>query len=733
MKSWNASKGDIAAILASDHRDPFAILGCHEVKGGAVVRAFLPDAVAAAVLHPASGAAVDMEKRDPSGFFEAFFKDAKWFRPTLRLTHQDATSRDVVDLYSFAPWLGEQDLYFHGEGSHLRAYERLGAQPTVHEGVSGVAFAVWAPTARRVSLVGDFNAWDGRRHLMRVRGNSGVWELFVPGIGAGEVYKYEIRSAEGKMLLKADPYGQCAEPRPKSASVVWTTRNYEWHDQAWLEQRAKRQPQREPMSIYEVHLGSWRRLPEDGNRSLSYREAAVQLADYVTEMGYTHVELMPIAEHPFGGSWGYQVTDFFAPTRRFGWPDEFAWFIDYMHQRGIGVILDWVPAHFPRDAYALAQFDGSHLYEHADPRQGEHKDWGTLVFNYSRAEVRTFLLSNAVFWLDRYHIDGLRVDAVASMLYLDYSRNAGEWVPNEFGGRENLHAVSLLKRLNEVVTAEFPGVVTIAEESTSWPGVSRPVWTGGLGFTFKWNMGWMHDSLKYMQTDPVFRRYHHDKLTFSLLYAFTENFMLVLSHDEVVHLKKSLLTKMPGDDWQQFANLRTLFGYMWAHPGKKLVFMGGDTGQRTEWNHDATVQWPLEGDERALGLQRLVRDLNRLYREQPALHRLDHESAGFQWVDCNDVDHSVVTFLRFSGDSPADYVLVVCNFTPMPRHDYRVGVPGAGFHREILNTDSVFYGGSNVGNDGGQQAQPVATHGQPWSLSLDLPPLGVMFFRVDPT
>jgi 1,4-alpha-glucan branching enzyme len=500
-----------------------------------------------------------------------------------------------------------------------------------------------------------------------------------------------------------------------------------------MEQRAKRQPQREPMSIYEVHLGSWRRLPEEGNRSLSYREAAVQLADYVTEMGYTHVELMPIAEHPFGGSWGYQVTDFFAPTRRFGWPDEFAWFIDYMHQRGIGVILDWVPAHFPRDAYALAQFDGSHLYEHADPRQGEHKDWGTLVFNYGRGEVRTFLLSNAVFWLDRYHIDGLRVDAVASMLYLDYSRNAGEWVPNEFGGRENLHAVSLLKRLNEVVTAEFPGVVTIAEESTSWPGVSRPVWTGGLGFTFKWNMGWMHDSLKYMQTDPIFRRYHHDKLTFSLLYAFTENFMLVLSHDEVVHLKKSLLTKMPGDDWQQFANLRTLFGYMWAHPGKKLLFMGGDTGQRAEWNHDATVEWPQEGDARALGLQRLVGDLNRLYREQPALHRLDHESAGFLWVDCNDVDHSVVTFLRFSGDSPADYVLVVCNFTPMPRHDYRVGVPGAGFHREIMNTDSVFYGGSNVGNDGGQQAQPVASHGQPWSLSLDLPPLGVMFFRVDPT
>ena len=624
--------------------------------------------------------------------------------------------------------LSDYDRYLLGEGTHLRSYEKLGAHVERQDGRTGTAFAVWAPNAARVSVVGDFNRWDAGAHPMRHHERTGLWELFVPGVAEGAVYKYHLESRSGAYVVdKADPYGFAAEVRPQTASRVWDIGKHQWNDGDWMRSRGPRHAVDAPMAIYEVHLGSWRRTADEARRSLSYRESAVQLADYVTAMGFTHVELLPVSEHPFDGSWGYQPVGYFAPTSRFGSPDDFMWFVDHLHQRGVGVILDWVPAHFPRDEHGLAYFDGTHLFEHADPRQGEHPDWGTFVFNYGRAEVRNFLIANALFWCDKYHVDGLRVDAVASMLYLDYGRRPGEWIPNRHGGNENVEAIDFLRRMNEAVYANFPDVVTIAEESTAWPMVSRPTYIGGLGFGLKWNMGWMHDMLDYMSQDPVHRSYHHNRLTFSLMYAFSENFVLPFSHDEVVHGKGSMIGRMPGDQWQRFANLRVLYGYMTTHPGRKLLFMGCEFGQYAEWNHDSSLEWHLLEHPLHAGLQRWVRDLTTLYRGAAPLHELDSEAAGFEWIDCQDHERSVISFLR--RDRTGDVLVVACNFTPVPRHNYRVGAPRGGFWEEILNSDALLYGGSGQGNHGGVTASPLGAHGRPASLNLTLPPLGIVVFR----
>ena len=623
--------------------------------------------------------------------------------------------------------LSPLDIYHFREGTWFRAWERLGAHLATRDDVAGVQFAVWAPNAASVSLIGDFNGWNRDTHPMTARADdSGLWELFVPALSQGAVYKYFIRSrVSGHEVEKSDPYALRCEQPPRTAAQVWDTW-YEWHDHAWQERRKSTCALDAPWSIYEVHLGSWRRVPEDGNRSLSYREIAHQLADYVCHMGFTHVEIMPVMEHPFYGSWGYQVTGYFAPSARYGTPQDFMYLVEHLHQRGIGVILDWVPSHFPTDEHGLSYFDGTHLYEHADPRQGFHPEWGSAIFNYGRAEVRNFLGSNALFWLDIYRADALRVDAVASMLYLDYGRRQGEWIPNTAGGNENLEARDFLRQLNEAVYRDQPAAQTIAEESTAWPMVSRPTYLGGLGFGLKWNMGWMNDTLRYFQRDPIHRRHHHDTLTFSIWYAFTENFVLPLSHDEVVHGKGSLLGKMPGDDWQQFANLRLLYGYMWGHPGKKLLFMGGELGQRQEWQHDGSLEWHVLQHAQHAGIQRWVHDLNHFYRRTPALFQLDFSHDGFEWVESGDAATSVIAFLR--RDRAGHCVLVVCNFTPVIRHDYRVGVPTGGHWRECLNSDAAIYGGSDQGNHGGAHAQPRATgeHGLPWRLALTLPPLGVL-------
>lgn len=729
---------EVEALVRGEHGDPFRILGPHRIEGGRAIaiRAFLPGAARVTVRPlPEALAARAMTRLHPGGFFEAVFPgQGETF--AYRLEVQDGAGRVTVleDPYRF-PWtLGELDLHLLGEGTHYRAWERLGAHLRTLEGVAGVVFAVWAPNARRVSVVGDFNGWDGRRHPMRLHPGTGIWELFVPGLGAGARYKYEILSRTGEPLaLKADPYAFAFEAEGTgTASVVWDLDGYPWGDEAWLRERPRRQALDAPLAIYEVHLGSWRRVPGEGHRMLSYGELAEQLAAYVSDLGYTHVELLPVTEHPFYGSWGYQPLGLFAPTRRYGTPQEFMGFVDTLHRRGIGVILDWVPAHFPRDPHGLVYFDGTHLYEHADPRLGAHPDWGTLVYNYGRYEVANYLISSGLFWLDRYHVDGLRVDAVASMLYRDYSRREGEWVPNVYGGRENLEAIAFLRRFNEVAYGRYPGIVTIAEESTAWPMVSRPTYLGGLGFGFKWNMGWMHDVLDYLGRDPVYRKYHHHQLTFGLLYAWHENFILPLSHDEVVHGKGSLYQKMPGDDWQKFANLRLLYAYMYAHPGKKLLFMGGEFGQTREWTHEESLDWHLldQGPFHA-GLQRLCRDLNRLYRSEAALHQVDFEPAGFQWMDCSDAEQGVLAFVRRARDG-RDLVLVVCHFTPVVRPGYRVGVPVGGYYRELLNTDSAWYGGSDVGNAGGVAAEPVPWQGQPWSVVLTLPPLAGLVLKPGP-
>ncbi len=630
-----------------------------------------------------------------------------------------------------ASLLTDQDLYLFNEGSHLRLYDRLGAHLEAVDGVTGTAFAVWAPNAKRVAVMGTFNGWSKDAAALSPRANSGIWEGFVPGVGRGEAYKYYVVSRTGDYAAdKTDPFAFRAESAPRTASIVWDL-DYAWEDSEWMESRASRNALGAPVSVYEVHLGSWRRVPDEGDRFLTYREAAPLLADYVRRMGFTHVELLPIMEHPFYGSWGYQTTGYFAPTSRYGTPQDLMYLIDVLHQNGIGVILDWVPSHFPSDEHGLGYFDGTHLFEHADPRQGFHPDWKSCIFNLGRNEVRSFLLSSAIYWLDRYHADGLRVDAVASMLYLDYSREPGQWIPNKFGGRENLEAIALLRRLNEEVYAAFPDVQTVAEESTAWPMVSRPTYIGGLGFGMKWDMGWMNDTLRYMATDPVYRRWEHRSLTFRTMYAFTESFVLPLSHDEVVHGKRSLLGKMPGDDWQKFANLRLLLAYQTAQPGKKLLFMGGEFGQGREWSHDRSLDWHLLELAPHRGVQRWVEDLNRFYRGEKAMHERDADPAGFEWIDANDADHSVASFLRH-GREAADLVLAIFNFTPVPRRNYRVGVPTAGFWREVLNGDAREFGGSGQGNLGGVEAAPIPSHGQPHSLNLTLPPLAAIFLRPDP-
>jgi 1,4-alpha-glucan branching enzyme len=718
---------EIDAILRGQHGDPFRILGMHQpdAQGPVCVSVFAPDAEEVIVTDPEGQDVAALQRVNPEGFFHGRMEDRRApFAYRLRLRAATGHEWALHDPYAFGPVLGELDAYLLGEGRHEHLYDRLGAHPLTHEGVAGTAFAVWAPNARRVSVVGHFNAWDGRRHPMRRRGANGVWEIFLPGIGRGEIYKYEILNAYGHLQpLKADPVGFRAELPPADASIVHGKPRHEWTDGAWLAARPADQ-RAEPMSIYEVHLGSWRRTLENG--TLDYATLAAQLIDYVTEMGFTHVEFLPPSEHPFSGSWGYQPVGLFAPTARFGTPDAFAAMVDRLHGAGIGVIVDWVPAHFPSDAHGLGQFDGTALYEHADPRQGFHQDWNTLIYNFGRREVANFLRASATYWLKELHVDALRVDAVASMLYLDYSRAPGAWVPNRYGGRENLDAIDFLKGVNEVVRAYAPGALTIAEESTAWPGVSRPVAEGGLGFDFKWNMGWMHDTLSYMATDPVHRKYHHHHMTFGLVYAFSENFVLPLSHDEVVHGKGSMLQKMPGDRWQKFANLRAYYGFMWGHPGKKLLFMGSEFGQEREWNHDRSLDWHLLDDPMHEGVRRTVRDLNALYRSEPGLHQRDCVAEGFGWIEGGDTENNVFSFARHGADGSRP-VVVVANMAPVVREAYRIGVPQGGAWAERLNTDAAAYGGSGVGNAGTLQASAEGMHGQPASLSLTLPPLATIF------
>jgi len=733
----------IDALVTGRNGDPFALLGPHPVSGGWAIRFFLPWAAEASIALGSASAerppvamakVVDAVKLRPEGFFEASFLSSQTTAPApgsykIRFRTHHGEEYEVYDTYAFPYSISEFDLYLMGEGRHYDTYEKLGAHVVTHEGVAGVHFAVWAPSARRVSVVGDFNRWDGRVDVMRPRGSSGIWELFVPELKEGAIYKYEIIGPTGAMLpLKADPYGFQSELRPNTGSVVARLDKHAWRDAEWISKRFSKKWLDAAMSIYEVHLGSWRRIPEDKNRWLSYRELGDQLIPYVKELGYTHIELLPIMEHPFDGSWGYQTIGYFAATSRFGTPADFMEFVDRCHQAELGVLLDWTPAHFPRDTYGLSQFDGTHLYEHSDPRQGSHPDWGTLVYNYGRNEVQNYLISNALFWLDKYHIDGLRVDAVASMLYLDYSRKHGEWVPNKFGGRENLEAIDFVKRLNEVAHGRFPGILTIAEESTSWPSVSRPTYLGGLGFSLKWNMGWMNDTLKYFSANPIHRKYEHNKLTFSLIYAFTENFLLPFSHDEVVHGKQSLLHKMPGDLWQQFANLRLLYSYQYAHPGKKLLFMGQEFAQRHEWTEAKSLDWHLLQHDSHRGVQHLVADLNHLYAAEPALHQVDFEWPGFEWIDANDGDNSVLSFIR-RGRTAGDFVVAVFNATPVVRYGYRIGVPEPGTYREVFNSDAERYGGSNVGNEGNVRAVEAGHMGRPCYLELTLPPLAAVYLK----
>jgi 1,4-alpha-glucan branching enzyme len=725
---------DLQQIIRAEHGDPFRVLGMHRVSVGGeirlVVRVFIPGAREVALLGTGIVSPRTLERVHDAGFFEALLPRAtEPFPYRLRVGWEDGTTEEFADSYSFPSTVAEFDLYLIGEGTHLRLYDVLGAHPDEIDGVQGTRFAVWAPSAQRVSVVGQFNGWDGRRHVMRRHPGVGVWEIFVPGVGDGEAYKYEIRGPQGEVFLKSDPVAFFAEHNPATASVVAELKGFEWTDDAWMAARGDTGQDR-PMAVYEVHLGSWRRVPEEDNRPLTYRELAHQLADYVAEMGFTHVELLPVMEHPYDPSWGYQVTGYFAPTSRFGRPEDFKYLVNHLHERGIGVILDWVPAHFPKDAHALRRFDGTALYEHADPRQGEHPDWGTLVFNFGRNEVRNFLLSNALFWLDEYHCDGLRVDAVASMLYLDYSRQAGQWVPNRYGGRENLEAIEFLQQLNATVRDRYPGALMIAEESTAWPGVTQAPHLGGLGFHMKWNMGWMNDFLRFVEEDPVYRKYHFNLITFSLMYAFSERFVLPFSHDEVVHLKGSLIGKMPGDAWQKAANLRMALGFMWGHPGKKLLFMGCEFGQWSEWAESRSLDWHLTENPLNGGIQRWMRDLNATYQRERAFWDSDCTHEGFQWIDFHDVEQTVLSFLRRSTQT-GEELLFACNFTPVPRPGYRVGVPRPGVYRELLNSDAEVYGGSNLGNGGAVWSEPVPEHGRPDSVRLTLPPLSILVLKRD--
>jgi 1,4-alpha-glucan branching enzyme len=753
------TRDELEALVRVEHVDPHAVLGPHEVDGGLLVRAFRPDA-AGVTLLPDAGGAIEMARVHEAGVYEAFVAGAK-YPLRYRLAIAGASGTETVrDPYAFPPALGAVDLHLAAEGTHLALHQRMGAHVREIDGVLGTAFAVWAPAARRVSVAGDFNRWDGRIHAMRRLGD-GVWEIFLPEIGHGALYKFEVLSHDGLATMKSDPFARASQLRPHNASRV-VERRFTFGDEAWMKARAEGAAKRKPLSIYEVHLGSWRlRPPHDlrdlgpdvdpkdpARRWLTYRELADQLVDYVSDMGFTHVELLPVMEHPYDGSWGYQITGYFSPTSRYGEPDDFRYFVDRCHRRGIGVLLDWAPAHFPKDAWALGRFDGTALYEHLDPRQGEHRQWQTYVFNYGRAQVKNFLLSSALYWLEEFHVDGLRVDAVASMLYLDFGTNdPNDWVPNVHGGRENLEAVALIRELADVVHQKHPGAILCAEESTTWPGVTKPTYVGGLGFDFKWNMGWMHDTLDYMKLDPIHRAFNHRLVTFGMMYAFSERFLLPFSHDEVVHLKKSLLSKMPGDDRAlMHANLRTLFGYLWAEPGKKLLFMGGEIGVWQEWNEAVELDWKLlEGADHA-GLQRLVRDLNHLYTREPALHEVDDDWDGFQWIDANDAPQSVISFLRFPRQPPAPplqpgearpaiphrpkgkHVVFVANFTPVARTGYRVGVPRKCRYVEAINTDATVYGGGGLGNLGGVEAEAKESHGMPYSLVLMLPPLSALYF-----
>ncbi|MBI1872835.1 MAG: 1,4-alpha-glucan branching protein GlgB [Acidobacteria bacterium] len=729
-----ADEAAVESISRGTHGDPFAVLGPHLTGSGGRtrlrIRTMQPAAARVELLVVGAREPTrELSRRTAEGLFNIDLEVSEPIEYRLRVTFADGRTTELDDPYRFGPVLGDVDLHLFNEGTHRRAYEKLGAHLWQVGPTRGVLFAVWAPGAERVSLVGDFNNWDGRAHPMRMRIPSGIWELFVPDLDEGTRYKFEIRTRSGDVFLKADPYATHFEIPPNSASIVWDTGKHQWGDEAWMRHRAGFESWLErPMSVYEVHLGSWARGPDEGHRFLTYRELAARLVPYAKQMGFTHIELLPVMEHPYLGSWGYQVIGFFAPTSRYGTPDDFKAFVDACHQHDLGVILDWVPGHFPKDAHGLAQFDGTSLYEHADPREGEHRDWGTLIFNYGRHEVRSFLLSNALYWLREYHVDGLRVDAVASMLYRDYSRDAGDWIPNRFGGRENIEAIDFLRQLNILTHGEEPGSIMAAEESTAWPAVSRPTHLGGLGFTYKWNMGWMHDILEYVRQDPVYRRWAHNHLTFSMLYAYHENFILPFSHDEVVHGKGSMLNKIPGDVWQKCATLRALYGFMFGHPGKKLLFMGSEFGQWREWDYDGSLDWHLLDQAAHAGIQRFVRDLNAVYRSEPALHELDLVPAGFQWIDCNDNENSVISFIRRARDS-RDFVVVALNFTPAPRYGYRIGVPEAGRYDERLNSDAHVYGGGNLGNAGGVSSAPVEAHGHPHSISLTLPPLACVLFK----
>ncbi len=724
----------IRRILKAEHGNPFEFLGPHADKRKILVRAFLPEAkVAFIVREHMSGArpeeVLSMQKIHKEGFFEVETDFVKPFIYRIMMQTHVGDEREFHDPYSFQPVLTDFDLHLIGEGTHYKNYEKLGSHVRTIDGVKGVHFAVWAPNARNVGVVGDFNSWDGRRHPMRSLGSSGTWEIFIPGLAEGTVYKYEIKSKYHKHReLKADPFSFSFEVRPMNAAIVYDIENrHKWEDSEWLSFRSRENWFQAPLSIYEVHPGSWMRSAE-GDGFLTYSELAEKLIPYVKDLGFTHIELLPMTEHPFDASWGYQTLGYYAPTSRFGKPEDFMHFIDKCHQEGIGVIMDWVPAHFPKDAHGLGFFDGTCLYEHEDPRKGEHKEWGTLIFNYGRNEVRNYLISNALFWLDKYHIDGLRVDAVASMLYLDYSREEGQWIPNKYGGNENIEAIDFIKKFNEVVHLYHPGVLTIAEESTAWTGVTKPTYLGGLGFDMKWNMGWMHDTLEYFSNDPVYRKYHPNDLTFSMLYAFTENFVLPFSHDEVVYGKRSMLNKMPGDMWQKFANLRALFGYFYGHPGKKLLFMGAEFGQWDEWNFDKSLDWHLLQYEPHVKLKQYLSDLNKMYRTEAALSEVDYDWHGFEWIDFHDADNSILSFIRRAANSD-DFLVFVLNLTPVPRQGYRIGIPRGGFYRELLNSDSDLYWGSNIGNAGGLLADEIETHGRKYSLNLVLPPLSCLVLK----